>query len=166
MISRRTMLTSGALAAGSIGSSFSLGSAEAQPAALPPSISALTSMRSQATPISRDERKVRVEKARRLMSEHKIDALMLTGGTSLLYFSGIRWGVSERLFALVIPKTGEPLVVCPAFEEERAREQFATSPFNGTADVRVWEEHESPYERLAQGLKDRGVTTGRVGVEE
>ena len=174
MISRRTVLTSGltsgltssVIAAGAFGAPFSIADAAAEQAALPASITGLTSMRGQATPISRDERTARVEKARRLMTEHKIDALMLTAGTSLLYFSGIRWGLSERLFALVIPKTGEPFVVCPAFEEDRAREQFATSPFTGTADVRIWDEHESPYERLAQGLKDRGVSTGRVGVEE
>ncbi len=166
MISRRTLLSSGALAAGAIGSPFGRGTASAEQAALPASITALTSMRGQATPISREERQGRVEKARRLMAEHKIDALMLTGGTSLVYFSGIQWGLSERLFSLVVPRAGQPFVVCPAFEEDRAREQFATSPFTGTADVRTWEEHESPYQRLAQGLKDRGVATGRLGVEE
>ena len=166
MISRRTLLTSGALAAGSLGSTFSRRSAAAEQAALPASVASLTSMRGQAKAISREERQARVAKARTLMAEHRIDALMLTGGTSLVYFSGIQWGLSERLFALVIPKAGEPFVVCPAFEEDRAREQFATSPFTGTADVRIWDEHESPYERLAQGLKDRGVAAGRIGVEE
>lgn len=167
MISRRSFVTSSTLAAGTLGASLApwSGTAEAQ-AALPPSIASLASMRGTVKPISRDERKSRVEKARRLMAEHKMDALMLTGGTSLVYFSGIQWGLSERLFSLVIPKSGEPFVVTPAFEEDRAREQFATSPFTGNADVRTWEEHESPYQRLAQGLKDRGITTGRIGVEE
>lgn len=165
MISRRSLLTSGALAAGALAATRTADGAE-QVASPPPSIASLTSMRGTATPISRDERRARVEKARRLMADQKIDALMLTGGTSLVYFSGIQWGLSERLFSLVIPKSGEPFVVCPAFEEDRAREQFATSPFTGTADVRTWEEHESPYERLAQGLKDRGVGSGRLGVEE
>lgn len=167
MISRRAFVTSSPLAVGTLGTSLASWSttAEAQ-AALPPSIASLTSMRGTVTPISRDERRARVDKARRLMAEHKIDALMLTGGTSLVYFSGIQWGLSERLFSLVIPKSGEPFVVTPAFEEDRAREQFATSPFTGNADVRTWEEHESPYARLAQGLKDRGITTGRIGVEE
>ena len=100
------------------------------------------------------------------MAEHKIDALLLTGGTSLVYFSGMRWGLSERLFALVVPSSGEPFVVCPAFEEDRAREQIATGPLGGTADVRTWEEHESPYERVAQGLKDRGIAAGQLGIEE
>ena len=127
MMSRRSLITSGAVAAGALGLPRSAASAAAQ-AAVPPSIAALTSMRTGVTPITRDERRGRIEKARRLMAEHKIDALMLTGGTSLVYFSGIQWGLSERLFALVVPKAGEPFVVCPAFEEERAREQFATSP--------------------------------------
>ena len=164
MISRRSLITSGALAAGALATTRTAEAEQAAP--MPAPIAALTSMRGTAKPITRDERKGRVEKARRLMTEQKIDALMLTGGTSLVYFSGIQWGLSERLFSLVIPKSGEPFVVCPAFEEDRAREQFATSPFTGTADVRTWEEHESPYERLAQGLKDRGITTGRLGVEE
>ena len=164
MISRRSLITSGALAAGALATTRSADAEQAP--SMPAPIAALTSMRGKAVPISRDQRRARVDKARRLMAEQKIDALMLTGGTSLVYFSGIQWGLSERLFSLVIPKSGEPFVVCPAFEEERAREQFATSPFTGTADVRTWEEHESPYRRLAQGLKDSGISSGRIGVEE
>ena len=136
------------------------------PRRLPPSIAALTSMRDQASPITADERRARVEKARRLMAERKIDALMLTGGTSLVYFSGIRWGLSERLFAVVLPVKGDAFVVCPAFEEDRAREQIANGPLGAPADVRTWEEHESPYERVAKGLRDRGIATGRLGIEE
>jgi Xaa-Pro dipeptidase len=133
---------------------------------LPPPIRALTSMRSQMRPITADERRVRVEKARRLMAEQKIDAIMLCQGTSLVYFTNIRWGGGERLFACIIPAKGEPFFVCPAFEEDRAREQIALGPFGGTADVRTWHEHESPYERVAQGLRDRGITTGKLGMEE
>src|SRR4029077_2791794 len=86
--------------------------------ALPPSIAALTSMRGLAKPITADERKGRLEKARRLMTEQKIDAVILAGGTSLNYFTGIRWGNSERLTAVVIPKVGNPYIVTPAFEED------------------------------------------------
>jgi Xaa-Pro dipeptidase len=134
---------------------------------LPPSIAALTSMRDQARPISNDERRARIEKARRLMADHKIDAILLTGGTSLVYFTNIRWGGGERLFACVIPASGEPFFVSPAFEEDRAREQIALGPFGGgRADVRTWNEDESPYALVAAGLKDRGVGTGVLGVEE
>ena len=123
-------------------------------------------MRDLAKPITADERRGRIEKARRLMAEHKIDALLLTGGTSLVYFSGIRWGFSERLFAMVVPRKGEPFIVSPAFEEDRAREQIASGPFGGTADVRTWEEDESPYERVAQGLRTAASPRGRLGIEE
>jgi Xaa-Pro dipeptidase len=133
---------------------------------LPPSLRALTSMRAQMRPITADERRARVEKARRLMAEQRIDALMLCPGTSLEYFTNINWSGGERLFTCVIPAKGEPFFVCPSFEEDRAREQIALGPFAGTADVRTWYEHESPYERVAQGLRDRGVTSGRIGVEE
>jgi Xaa-Pro dipeptidase len=135
--------------------------------ALPAPIAALTSMKGRETPITSDERRARIEKARRLMAEQKIDALMLCSGTSLAYFTNMRWSGAERLFAFVLPRTGEPFVVCPAFEEDRAREQIALGPFGGPkADVRTWQEHESPYERVAQGLRDRGVASGRLGVEE
>ena len=66
----------------------------------------------------------------------------------------------------MIPAKGEPFFVCPAFEEDRAREQIALGPFTGTADVRTWHEHESPYELVAAGLRDRGVATGTLGIEE
>jgi Xaa-Pro dipeptidase len=139
----------------------------ASAAPLPPSIAALASMRDQARPITNDERRARVERARRLMAGAKIDALILSGGTSLVYFTNIRWGGGERLFACVIPVKGEPFFVCPAFEEDRAREQIALGPFaGGRADVRTWNEDESPYALVAGGLRDRGVATGAVGVEE
>ena len=143
------------------------GSGETPPASLPAPIAALTSMRAEARPITSDERRRRIEKARRLMGEEKIDALVLTGGTSLVYFTNIRWGGGERLFACVVPVKGEPFFVCPAFEEDRAREQIALGPFAGArADVRTWNEDENPYALVARGLKDRGIATGRVGMEE
>jgi len=134
---------------------------------LPPSIAALTSMKEQATPISADERRGRVEKARRLMTEEKLDALVLTAGTSLRYFTGISWWGGERLFACVVPRRGAPFFVCPGFEEDRAREQIALGPFAGSeADVRTWQEDESPYALVASGLKDRGAASGRIGIDE
>lgn len=143
------------------------GSGQAGPEGpLPPSIAALTSMRDQARPITNDERRARIEQARRLMAQEKIDALVLSGGTSLVYFTNIRWGGGERLFACVIPVRGKPFFVCPAFEEDRAREQIAIGPFGaGAADLRSWNEDESPYDLVAKGLKDRGIAAGRIGVE-
>src|SRR3954454_18886289 len=126
---------------------------------VPPSIAALTSMRGLAKPITADERRARLEKARRLMNEQKIDAIILAGGTSLNYFTGIRWGNSERLTAVVIPKIGNPYIVTPAFEENRTREQLARGPMEH-ADVTIYQEDERLGNRVAQGLKDRGIATG------
>src|SRR4051794_3614707 len=70
---------------------------------LPPSIAALTSMRDQVRTITNDERRARIDKARQLMAAQKIGALVLTPGTSLVYFTNIRWSGGERLFACVIP---------------------------------------------------------------
>jgi Xaa-Pro dipeptidase len=132
---------------------------------LPPSIAALTSMRDRATPITVEERRSRIERAKALMAEQKVDAIILAGGTSLTYFTGIRWGNSERLTAVVIPRTGNPYIVTPAFEEDRTREQLALGPMAHT-DVAIWQEDESPFALVAQGLKDRGIATGRIGTEE
>jgi Xaa-Pro dipeptidase len=135
-------------------------------AQLPPSIAALTSMTGQVRPITNDERKARIEKAQRLMTDQKFGAVILSGGTSALYFANLPIGGGERLWALVLPAKGKPFLVCPAFENDRAHELLANTPFAHDADVRTWQEDESPYVRLAQGLKDRGVTSGRVGIEE
>jgi Xaa-Pro dipeptidase len=126
----------------------------------------LQSRKSEATPISRDERHERQERARQLMSENGLDAILLMEGTSLRYFSGIRWWGGERMFTLVLPAKGAAFYVCPAFEEGRAREQIQNAPDGSQPDVRVWQEDESPYERVAQGLKDRGIASGKLGIEE
>ena len=175
MINRRSFVKMGSVAAGATlaaGCSPNPSQAAAAPpppqgaGSEPPSIAALLSMRDQAKPITAEERRGRIEKARRLMAERKIDALMLTGGTSLVYFSGIRWGLSERLFTMVLPVTGDAFYVSPAFEEDRAREQIALGPLGNSADVRTWQEHEDPYQRIGQGLKDRGISSGVLGIEE
>src|SRR6185295_1599829 len=167
MFSRRSFLSMTAAATGlsitRVSAQRGRGAAPAGP--LPPSISALTSMRDRAKPITVEERRARIERAKKIMAAQKIDAIVLAGGTSLLYFTGIRWGNSERLFAIVIPQKGNPYLVCPGFEEDRAREQLALGPLVHT-DVAVWQEDESPFERVTQGLKDRGIAAGRVGIEE
>jgi Xaa-Pro dipeptidase len=114
-------------------------------------------------PISAEERKQRIEKARELMAKEKMDAIFMEGTTTCTYFTGMRWGQSERTFGLVIPAKGPIAYVCPKFEEDRARELII--PEFGD-EVRCWEEHESPYERIAGIVKDRGIRYGRIGMEE
>ena len=139
---------------------------QAQGQPLPPSIQALSSLRDRARPITVAERHQRLERARQLLAAEKLDGLFLTGGTSLRYFTGIEWGLSERLLALVLPQEGRAYIVCPAFERDRALEQIEAGPLQGNADVLTWEEHESPYQRVAEGLRSRSMASGRLGVEE
>ncbi len=166
MISRRRFLQTGSLVLGAnaVVPAVSETSESAKP--LPPSIAALRSMREQAKPITVEERRSRQERARQLMRENSLSAIVLTEGTSLNYFSGIRWWGGERLFAMVLLAKGASFYVTPAFEEGRAREQIAQSPDGSGADVRIWQEDESPYQRVAQGLSDRGIATGAIGIEE
>jgi Xaa-Pro dipeptidase len=132
----------------------------------PPAIAALNSMKALAKPITVEERRGRIERARQLMAQNKLDAIVIAPGTSLVYFSDIHWWPSERFFAMVLPAKGNPFYVSPAFEEGRAREQIKRGPLGDSADVRIWQEDEDPYVRLAQGLKDHGLASGRVGLEE
>src|SRR6185436_8267309 len=132
-----------------------------QQGSVPEPISKLRRMTDGIVPITLDERRQRIEKARRLMNEHRIDAMYVEPGSSMFYYTGMRWGTSERMFALVIPERGDIAWVCPKFEEERARELITIGE-----DIRTWEEDESPYQRVAEILKDRGVRTGTVGIEE
>jgi Xaa-Pro dipeptidase len=133
---------------------------------LPESVARLQSRKGEAVPITREERQERQERARRLMHENALDAMVLMEGTSLRYFTGIRWWGGERLFALVLPAKGAAFYACPAFEEGRARELIANSPDGNSADVRTWQEDENPYQLIARGLTDRGIATGKLGMEE
>jgi len=131
--------------------------------ALPPAFSALKPLGARIHPIAADEFYGRLQRAQKLMAElvPKFDALFFAPGTSLYYFTGVRWGISERLLALVLPRTGNPILVVPGFEEGRLREKLQFP-----AEVRVWQEDESPTKIAAAALGDRGIRTGRVGVEE
>ena len=168
MLSRRRFLSASAAAASM--PAFALQNGIAQPssaaAGLPPALAALKSRRSEAQPISLDEREKRFEHAQELMRGQQLAAIVLIGGTSLVYFTGIRWWNSERLFVCVLPQKGAPFYVCPAFEEERAREQMREAPGGKASKVYTWQEDENPYVLVAQGLKDIGLTSGKLGIEE
>jgi Xaa-Pro aminopeptidase len=158
--------TAGVVGATLIGSRFAFADttdveAIQQQPEVPELIRRLPKMTTGIVPITDDERKARIAKAQSLMGEQKIDAVYIEPGSTMYYYTGMRWSTSERMLALVIPQRGELAWVCPKFEEERAREliKFGT-------DIRTWEEDESPYGRVAEIFRDRGMRTGRVGIEE
>src|SRR5258706_6306167 len=162
-ISRRSFLMSAAGA-----SAFALApDANAAPEdaaeTLPPAFSGLKPLGSRVHPITADEFQERLMHVQKLMSAlaPKFDALFSAPGTSLYYFTGIRWGVSERLLGLIVPRAGAPALVVPGFEEGRLREKLRFP-----IEVRVWQEDESPTKIAAGALAERGVRKGRLGVEE
>jgi len=167
MHTRRRFLQAGALtaSAGIAVMQPQLSRTEACPP-LPPSIASLKSMKDLAKPITVEERVTRQERARALMHANQLDALLLMEGTSLNYFTGVQWWGGERLFVVVLPAKGRTLCVVPAFEEGRARELLAASPQGKDTDVRTWQEDQNPYELLAQGLRDLGISTATLGMEE
>jgi Xaa-Pro dipeptidase len=136
---------------------------KAADSSLPSAFAQLKPLGAQVKPITSEEYRARIERAQQLLAEPnpKLDALFLAPGTSLLYFTGVHWWPSERLLGVVIPQKGQPVVVCPGFEEGRFREQLRFP-----AEVRVWQEDESPTKLAAAALADRGLRTGRMAVEE
>ena len=166
--SRRHFLgiTAGAAAAGALSAAAKTPQAQQDSPKLPPAIAALKSRKNEAIPITADEMRTRVDRARQLMSSNGLQAIAVTNGSSLTYYSGVHWWVSERFFGMFLPAKGEPFFVCPAFEEDRAREQLGKGPFAQNADVRTWQEDEDPYARVAQGIADLGLRSGRLGIEE
>src|SRR6266446_3235046 len=139
----------------------------------PPAFSALKSLGDRVRPITPDEFRQRIEHAQRLMADAppapsgspsqatKYDALFFAPGSSLYYFTGIRWGLSERLVGLVIPRAGHPVLVVPAFEEGRLREKLHLP-----IEVRIWQEDQSPTEIAAAALADQNIRAGRIGIED
>jgi Xaa-Pro dipeptidase len=120
----------------------------------------LKSITADAKPISVEERRARIAKVQMLMGQRKVAALLVEPGSTLDYFTGIKWRRSERITLAIIPARGDVSVVTPAFEEPSVRETLQVG-----GDVRPWNEHESPYERIVQGLRDRGGASGVVAVE-
>jgi Xaa-Pro dipeptidase len=126
---------------------------------LPPAIAGLKNMTGGVEPISLDEHKARVARAQDLMEASGLDAILIGPSTSLTYFTGAEWSLSERFFGVVIPRRGDLVWVTPSFERTRAEEQIRI----GT-DIRAWEEDESPYALVAGALKDGKAE--KVGIEE
>jgi len=103
----------------------------------------------------------RIAKLQAAMKEFGLQAVVLEPGPAMFYLTGVRWGKSERTFAVVLPVTGGPVWVLPGFEEMRARELIRPGD-----DIRIWQEDESPYQRIVDGLQARGVTSGKVGIDD
>ena len=160
MPSRRNFLKVGGLSVSLAGfAARAFPQAAAKPSATTGSQPKLESLTAGVKPLGPEDYAARVDRARKIMADRKIDGLLLTGGTNLVYFTTVRWGVSERTFGAVLTKGGNPVWVCPAFELERAKELIPAGQ-----EIRIWEEHESPYKLIGGILADQGAKAGRLGI--
>jgi len=138
-------------------------SAQAEPPQLPPGFSNLKPLGDRIRPLTPDDFHDRLLHAQNRMSEvtPAFDGLVIGPGSSLYYFTGIRWGPSERLLALVVPRSGQPILICPAFEESRLRESLIFP-----LDIHLWQEDESPAHLIVSTLAAHKIRSGRIGIEE
>jgi Xaa-Pro dipeptidase len=144
----------GAAAAGAVFATAAAAPARSKPAA------ALKSLTTDAKPISTAERNARLAKLQGLLREQKAAAFLVEAGSSLEYFTGIKWWRSERTTAALIPAQGKTVVVTPYFEEPSIRETLQVD-----ADVRTWKEDESPFALLAGALREWSALEGPLAIE-
>ena len=135
--------------------------AEAQSAVKAGKFDHLPNMMDGIAAISVADHKARVAKAQELMGENGLEAIYMEATSNLWYYTGMRWGQSERMAAAIIPRVGEVAYICPMFEVGRLQERIILGD-----TVRGWEEHESPYELVVSMLNDMGVTSGKLGIGE
>jgi Xaa-Pro dipeptidase len=133
---------------------------------LPEAIAALTDRRKEIVPIGLPEREERLDLARELMKQYGMDAILITTGASLKYYTGTNWGQSERLFAYVIPQAAAAFVICPFFERDRLAEVLLGFPERETTITYLWQENEDPFIILRRALGETNITTGTLGLEE
>jgi Xaa-Pro dipeptidase len=163
---KRAWLALGGVTVGTATSTAALGQRPTEQAAeqpLPAAFASLQPLGDRVRPIRAEELQGRVAHAQHLMSDAKprFEALYVTPSTTLAYYTGIHWWPSERILALLIPRQGNPLLVSPAFEEGRLREQM-----RWPIEIRVWQEDESPYAIVEKWFAERGIRIGQIGIEE
>lgn len=121
----------------------------------------LKNMTAGVTPIAVTEYEDRIARAQTSLRDAGMDAMYLNAGTNLYYFTGTRWGASERMVGALIPAQGPPLYIAPAFERGTLEDYIQVA-----GKICCWEEHESPYQLVAEMLGDLEVATGSVGIDE
>jgi Xaa-Pro dipeptidase len=120
----------------------------------------LSSLTKGAQAITALEHAARLARLQSLMQQQGIAAFLVEAGTSLEYFTGIRWWRSERTTAALIPARGQTVVVTPFFEVPSVKESLKIE-----ADIRPWHEDQSPFDLIARWLGDFPKAQGRLAVE-
>ena len=155
---RRSFIKTGTISLAALGLPRLAGAAPAAGPSGPAVPQELRNLVTGIEPLTAEDYAARQEKARRLLSANRLDAVFIGGGTNLLYFTKVGWWLSERVFGVVLSLKKDPVWVCPAFEAPRAKELVPAGQ-----EIRTWEEHEDPYALIGGVLRDIGASTGRLG---
>lgn len=112
----------------------------------------LSNMLDGVQPIALAEYQMRIAKAQQRMEQLGLDAIFLSAGANLEYFTGVRWSPSERMVGAILPTKGALEYLAPAFEEGTIRDFMVVE-----GRVNGWQEHESPYRLLLDCLRNMGI---------
>jgi len=121
----------------------------------------LNNMTAGVEPIAKLEFEARIAKACEIMKSNNIDAVYLNAGTNLYYFTGTRWGASERMVGAVLSARGELHYIAPHFEIATIEGYMLIE-----GEVNGWHEHQSPYHLFADILERLGIKNGRIALDE
>ncbi len=123
-------------------------------------LAGLSNMMAGVEIIAPAEYQERIARAQAHMRATGMCAMWVHAGTNMTYFTGTKWGASERMVGAIIPATGGVEYIAPYFEQNTLRDYMVVQ-----GNVRCWHEHESPYALfltvLAQlNLPEDGHITG------
>ena len=155
-LSRRSLLAAGIVSGAALPFLTSAAARAAEP-----DLAGLVDLTRDTKPINAAERARRLSRAQALMRANGMGAVLIEPGSSMIYFTGVRWSRSERPTLAILPVEGAPCIVTPFFEEPSVRESLAVP-----AEVRVWQEDGDALAVAAGFLKDRGLARRPVGIEE
>ncbi len=124
-------------------------------------LSGLVDMTAGVKPIESTEFESRIVKAQDLMRTHGLAAIYVNAGTNLSYFTGTPWRASERMVGALIPASGPPVYIAPAFEKTTLLQFMGIK-----GRICTWEEHESPYAIMSELFAAQNIRTGRLGLDE
>jgi Xaa-Pro dipeptidase len=121
----------------------------------------LSNMTADVQPVSSSEFETRIAKAQQLMKVNNIDATYLDAGTNLYYFTGTKWYASERMVGAIIPQQGDIQYVTPYFEVNTLNQYMTIK-----GKINGWQEHENPYQLVIDTLKNMGIDSGTLAIDE
>ncbi|MFC4078200.1 M24 family metallopeptidase [Salinithrix halophila] len=95
------------------------------------------------------------------LKEERMDGALITSPSQIFYLTSFHCEPYERLLGLFLFPGAEPFLICPALEEDRARQSGWDQEIIAYSDV------ENPWERIGKAIEARGDRQAtRIAVEK